>query len=471
MKASPSAPESKPADLPAARKELAKLIATEMALEKERDERGRYLKQFKAAPQAEYKSDFRAAIDEQMAAAEKEADALDLEHVALRRKELEDRRNARRKAAARLLAEAKSAAAAADVALAFERTSGYLLVASPEELPSAVTLLRELDQADPWVLYARLVDAPLAELQRVIAEGRLPDGWPKPPEEPAVIEAVRNSAVRLAPMVLSMAQTTQLLEEFVKTEAKLDLAKRRKLLFLFEADKLHDSGELDEGNVKRLVGDFGTFKADDLSPLIDSVLARDSRETGEDTARDYVPAVARGDIKRISLRQLYDECRKTAGDAWPADDQPHPLAGMWEGPSQWQVHIDPPQEEIALLRASPKVRIVQRLCKIGPDYLVAYENRAADQRESSNYPFPAGKLLGPHPLLKFGDFFADGGAVDFTYYALAKDGRMLAIRRRTTTSAHVRENMGREFWRTLDKSQGFREWPDEFRRVDAKAQP
>jgi hypothetical protein len=464
LPAAARSPDSPPVGLAAERKALAELIATGRAIDDELERRRTYLEQFKEDPKLAFKSQFDLAYGQRLPEAEAEVAKLSPEQLSARRKKVEAESEARRKGAALLLADARIAAERADVLDAIDAAGDYALLAANDEMVSAVKFLRELNDARPYNVMAVLVGIPIPQLRHIIAQQRLPDDWPKTFGDPAVREGARESAVRLAPLVLSLQEKVSFIGELFATQDEIDLEKRRKLLFLNAAESLYDAGELKPTNVGGLIDAFGAFNLDKLSPLVDDVLVKDSRETAEETGKDYIPAVARGDIKPMTLRQLYAECRQGAGDAWPPDDRPHPLAGRWKGPAQWELVIDPPHDAITWARRAPKAEFEQRLCKIGPDYLIAYEMRVVPGKHVNTDPFGHEKFNhndrsdGPDDPLP-------GQAIAFTYYSLGKGGGVLELRRRLMAASFVQQNANQTLWQLISMPEQYRAFPATYRRI------
>ncbi len=437
-------------------------------MEEELEARKTYLKKFKKKPEVEFKSSFRTTFDKHLPEAEAEAAKLEGQSLVLRRREIEGHFETRKQEAAQWLAETKSAIAEGRIESAIEAARKYALAGAPEEMDAAIKLLRELDQAQPMLVYAKLSTLSASKLQQIIADERLPADWPQPSEDAAMAEAIRKSAVRLAPLNLGVLQKAPLADQFLEAQNAVELTKLRKFLFLFEAEGLRDERRLTPKNVQSLVDQFGAFRVDDLTPLIDIALAKDSREMGEETAEAYINSVAAGDIRPMSLRQLYDDCRKAAGDSWPVDDERHSLAGRWQSKGVWQLHIDPEHESIAWLRSSPQAKFEQRICKIGRDHVVAYELRTRDQRMPANHPFAKEKLedRGSYEQL----FNGLERLVMLTSFKLDKRGETLKVRREAIAAAQFREAATTGLWNRMSNDKASREWPEEFQRIEPEDQ-
>jgi hypothetical protein len=325
-------------------------------------------------------------------------------------------------------------------------------------------LLRELDRTHPFTVLGTLAAMPAEALREIVAEQKLPADWPTPAHNPAAAEAARKSAIRLAPLALDLEAQTGYVARLLETRDEIDLKTRRKFLFLEEAAKLRDNGELSAPSVCRLIENFGIFDVDDLAPLIDDVLATDSRGKAEETTREYFDAVARGEIKPMTLRDLYRKCREVAGDAWPSDDRPHPLAGRWKGPSNWELEIDPRRDAIVFHCASPKATFEQRICKIGPGYVIAYEKRDVAARRVATDPFRTEKY-NSNDRAPEADDPLPGQAIAFTYYSLDQGGDALEIRRRLMPAFFVQENANQTFWEYISLPKEYREFRAAYRRT------
>lgn len=471
-KESAASPKPRPVDLAAERKALAEQIAVELAYE---DELARTDALWELKDQelenalGNYSPQVDVAFDKHLPQAEAEVADLDLPAIKVRRQEIERLRQAREEEAHQLLAQSKEAIEQLQFVNALRCAGRYAVRVLPDERPAANQLLQDLKNIGPYRVYSSLNKLTEDQVEKIGAGGPLPPDWPDRPTAPLAVESILRSAQRLAPLNLGQRRTLPFLKEAIDARKSSDFAKGRKLALLLDASDASKNGKLTPQEAKRLIDLFGTFSLDGLEPLVNYALVQEMMALMADEQAEFIPAVARGEGKVKTYQMLYDEVRTLAADAWTPEDQTNPFAGQWQGGSMWQLEIDPEHDVITWTRAAPQAKFEQRICKLGAHYLVAYEKRPAGARPGADSPFK-NETYGKFDQRPDPDGPPQDETIAFTYYTLRRNNT-LHLQRRLFLASFLEDYAPDAIWGYISKPVEFRQWRDQFRRVDAKTQP
>ena len=321
----------------------------------------------------------------------------------------------------------------------------------------------------PYRVYGSLNKLTEDQVEKIGAGGPLPPDWPDRPTAPLAADSILRTARRLAPLNLGQRRTLQFLQQAPDARQACDFAKERKLALLHYAGEASKDGKLTPQEAKQLTDHYGTFSLNGLEPLVNYALLTEIMELMADEQAEFIPAVARGEAKVKTYRMLYDEVRKLAADAWTPEDQTNAFAGQWQGGSTWQLEIDPEHDVITWTRAAPQAKFEQRICKLGAHYLVAYEKRPAGTTPGADSPFK-NETYGKFDQRPDPDGPPQDETITFTYYTLRKNNT-LHLQRRQFLASFLVDCAPSDVLGSISKPVEFRQWRDQFRRVDAKTQP
>ena len=409
------------------------------------------------------------AFEKHLPQAEAEVADLDLPAIKARRQEIERRRQAREEEALKFLAQAKVAIKQQQFTKTLQCAAKYALRVLPDERPAANQLLQDLLNIGPYRVYGSLNKLTEDQVEKIGAGGPLPPDWPNRPTVPLAADSILRSARRLAPLNLGQRRTLPFLKQALDARKASDFAKGRKLALLLDASDASKNGKLTPQEAKRLIDLFGTFSLDGLEPLVNDALLDEIMALMADEQAEFIPAVARGEAKVKTFRMLYDEVRKLSADAWTPEDQTNAFAGQWQGGSTWQLEIDPEHDVITWTRAAPQAKFEQRICKLGAHYLVAYEKRPAGARPGADSPFK-NETYGKSDQRPDPDGPPQDETIAFTYYTLRRNNT-LHLQRRLFLASFLEDYAPDAIWGYISKPVDFRQWRDQFRRVDANTQP
>lgn len=386
-----------------------------------------------------------------------------------------------------LQSQIRATVAALNVDLASQLLKQCLPLVDGEERDRAMNLLGQLEDAriENLLQYVRAMPED--------ARHALADKGPAPPDlmrqfnDPDLLRALQKQLPHLASFAIAEAKYDdwrQLGEDALRMG---DLTALRKWAFLQQAFSAKLGGQLSQDRVAGLVNTFGVFRLEGEPSLLGGLLA--------DPA-DAEAAFRNGAQLQVASSDLQAECRKLAGDVWPPDEPPHSLAGHWAGRSKWRMYVDPGSDEITFVRRN-REPFVQRICKIGPDYLAAYEvrlrpgssseltikddpftERLATEDENpfgEYFDLPSGSLMKDNPLLPYSEYGPDGYLVLTLYRRSEKSSQSLAVYRKEMQE----ENLGKEallspdggFWNKLGIAAEDHREQLGFRRIDAKLKP
>lgn len=383
--------------------------------------------------------------------------------------------------AEQLFAGAKAAIQRCELTEAEKLLKQYRAAGYAERRDAVAALLEELPDAAPLRLRDDVADLTEKQCREFVSTGRLPDAWPRKFADPDVAEAVRQMALRLAKVCCTTAPLSDFLHRGVADQQAYELSPVRKFQLLNDADDLDDERDLTPPAVAALVDAYGFFRVADLAPQIDSAIVTRLAGIFNEGAEEQVARLARGEIEFATLGDLLGRCRKIAGAAWPADDAPLPYAGHWISRSKWHLYVDPWRDAIVFRRSSPPAKYEQRVCKLAPGYLVAYERRV----------FGAVKELLPQDQDPFADENGkpdenkddypdlEGPAADelvaLTLFVF-KPGKpnTLHLYRRNknpNTEFNLAEIKNQAFWKSLGDESLYRTVNDVYRFVDDKLSP
>lgn len=473
------------ADLAAERQALAEAIARDWANREDAAARLRYDLSHVIDPAIDavrgepYKSQSEEFYQRQLPEVERELADAGAAQLARRRQEFESGQSKARQESRQLFADAKSAIKGLDLARADQLLKRYLASGHADRHDAAVELLRDMLDATPVLIDAAIGELSPLQRRELISTGRLPAAWPHECRDPDLAEAVRQMAVRLAPVGDGLVQTREYLERGLAQENAYDLAPARTLKFLADAAELDKEHDLTAARVGQLVDAYGFFSVADIAPQIDRAITFRLNREIKSNAREALERLARGEIKFASLGDLFAECRNMAGARWPADGARLPYSGHWVSRSKWHLYIDPWRETIVFRRSSPAATYKQRICKLAPESLAAYERHVfgavkplppADQSPFSSERFDESKDAVPE---------MDGPNADelvaLTLYVCQQgDSKTLRLYRRyknPTASLKLEELKGHAFWKSLGDKTLYRGFKDVYRFVDDKLAP
>ena len=466
-----SVSEAKPMPAPVAddlegdRAALAVMLASERVANDERERLHQVAAKFESTLEFDYEPDTAVAFAKRFLEAEAEVAKLDVQELADKQQQAKSRLAVRRKEAARLLAEAKQSAECIELRPAIlKAVEGGTLMPADDIEDSTTTFIRELPNALPSTVFGVLNEKSDAEITRLLGVEQLPSDWPDRVTDPTVAEALRKSFVRLVPLVNGFRQLSQLTRQLEEAKASIDLTKLRTILLLHAASGENDDGEITTAEILSLIDIYGVCSVNDLPPPLDGAISKRSVELLTKDRVEFLFGVAQGKIKVETFGDIYQKSCKAAGDAWPPDDRPHPLAGRWKGKANWELEIDPRRNAIVYRCSSPEAAFEQRICKIGRDHVVAYEKRKLPLERVATDPFRTEKYNDDDHLPGADDPLPDE-VIAFTYYSLEKGGQVLEMRRRIMPASLVQESVGREFWQLLSKPKKYREFRAVYRRV------
>lgn len=259
------------------------------------------------------------------------------------------------------------AVAALDADLAGQKLKQYLSLVDGDERDRATNLLAQLDGARLENLLQHVRDMPEDARQALAEKGPPPADLMRLFDDPDLVRALQTQLPRLAALVVAEAKDKAWRQFGEDALRQGDLATLRKWTFLQQAFAAKLDGQLTPDRVAGLLDKFGVFRLEGEPSLVGGLLAAPAEpET----------AFRKGAQLQTASTDLLAECRKLAGDAWPPDDRPHPCAGSWTwtSDSTWETYVKPADDAITFIDSLGKA-FDQRICKIGPDYLVAYELR------------------------------------------------------------------------------------------------
>ncbi|HEV7225159.1 MAG TPA: hypothetical protein VGN42_20805, partial [Pirellulales bacterium] len=186
---------------------------------------------------------------------------------------------------------------------------------------------------------------------------------------------------QVASLAIAHAREGAWLDLYDQAVGPIDLTLARKWQFLTRAFVSRDQRNLTPARVAELIERFGVFELEGEPSLRDGLLTQFPADDWGKQPFAFFSAFVQGEISQVASADLFEECRKLAGGAWPSDGRLHPLAGHWADRSKWQIHIDPALDTITFTQKN-RTPVIQRICKIGPDYLVAYEKRLLPEHKS-----------------------------------------------------------------------------------------
>ena len=261
----------------------------------------------------------------------------------------------------------RAAIAALDADLAGQKLKQYLALVDGDERDRATNLLAQLDGARLETLLQYVRDMPEDARQALAEKGSAPADLMRLFDDEDLVKALQTQLPRLAGLVVAEAKDRAWQQLGEDARRKGDLATLRKWAFLQQAFAAKLDGQLTPDRVAGLVDQFGVFRLEGEPSLLDALLAEPA---------EAETAFRKGGQLQTASTDLFAECRKLAGDAWPPDDRPHPFAGRWTwtGVATWDTNIKPADDAITFVDVQGNA-FDQRICKIGPDYLVAYELR------------------------------------------------------------------------------------------------
>ena len=481
----PPAAESNPpppgSDLAGERAALAKEIALEMARQEDLQERFNYEMglQTDAAeagvdlPPYQSQRDARYAIH--LPVVELELSKLDRAALAARRAAFEQAASDRAKRIEQIQSRLREAVAALDVDLAGQTLKQYIPLVDGDDYDRGSKLLRQLPGARVEKLLEYADAMPEDERQALADKGPPPADLMGRFNDQELILVVKKHLPQLAALAIAEEKFGKWNELCERASLTRDLALSRKLRFLNEAFSLKEQGQLTAIRAAELAKAFGVFRLEGEPSLVDGVLM--SYPQDEEARQPFAlfKAYREGAILHVSPTDLYAECRKLAGDAWPPDERPHPLAGHWSGRLNSHVYVDPLREEVAIVRprtsGSKRMKQVQRICKIGSDYLVAYEFRSEPNETFADvFGVPAEHKEGE--LLPYSDYDSMDHVTLTLYLPAENDAKALRTLRKQIAATSLRDEISTDdFWRNLGRVEEYKDTKQGFRHVDDKLQP
>ncbi|HUY89172.1 MAG TPA: GYF domain-containing protein [Pirellulales bacterium] len=452
--------------LEADRTTLAVMIANERVVDDARKKFRQSAAKFESTLEFNFEPQYEFEFARRFLEAEAEVASLDGDQLAAKQQAAEARREVRRKEAARLLAEAREAVEPLELRSAVLKAWESAILMTYEDSGTPIgEFAAELVNALPSSVFAALNKMPDARLQSLIGVEQLPSDWPDRATDPLIAEAMRKSFVRLVPLTYGFRRVNDLLGQLKEARTSTDLVKLRTLFLLYAANVANDDGEITTAEILPLIDIYGVCRVDDPSPLIDGVLSNHNVEQANSSKRgEFLFGLVQGKIKLETYRDIYEKARKAAGDAWPPDDRPHPLAGRWKGKENWEIEIDPRRDRIVFRRSSPEATFEQRICKIGADHLVAYEKRKVPIERVATDPFRTEKYDSDDRFPGPDDARPDE-AIAFTCYSQSKGGTVLQIRRRIHSADWAEKSGGEALWEIIGNPKEYREFRAVYRRV------
>ncbi|HXT57270.1 MAG TPA: DUF4339 domain-containing protein [Pirellulales bacterium] len=379
----------KPVTLAEERDSLAKAIALDMARQEDAQERFNYEWTFEIQAPAgsraplPYQSqrDVRYALH--LPVIEIELSPLDREALAGRRAAFEQATNARKQRTERLLAEALEAVRRLDIDRAAEILKEYMPLVDGDEYAKAINLFRQLGPAriDKLLKYVQSLTGP--QRQTLAAKGPAPAELLERFDDPELIEAVQTHWPQVASLAIAQAREGDWLNLYDQAVGPIDLTLARKWQFLTRAFVSRHQRDLTPARAAELIETFGVFELEGEPSLGDGLLTQFPAGDWAKQPFAFFSAYAQGEVSQVASTDLFEECRKLAGEAWPSEGRLHPLAGHWADHAQWHIYIDPALDTITYARKK-RPHVIQRICKIGPDYLVAYEKRLLPDHKSGD---------------------------------------------------------------------------------------
>jgi hypothetical protein len=469
------APAPAPFNLAEERAALANEIALEMARQEDLQERFNYEQGLlvDAADAGVDLPPYRSLRDERyfirLPKIESELSKLDRAGLADRRAAFEQAASDRAKRIEQMQSQVREAVAALDVDLAGQTLKQYLPLVDGDDYDRGVKLLRQLGGAHVEKLL-EFVRALPEDARQALAEGGPP---------PAALMgrfndqelnlAVKTQLPQLASLAIAEEKYGKWNEVCEHGPLTMDLSLSRKLQFLKEAFALKTQGKLTAARAAELAKTFGVFRLEGEPSPADGILIAYPQDEAARQPFALFTAYREGAILHVLPKDLYAECRELADDAWPPDDRPHPLAGHWSGRANSHVYIDPMREEVAVIRRNEKQ--VQRICKIGPDYLVAYEFRS-EPNETFADVFAAPGEHKEGELLPYSEFDSMDH-VTLTLYLSAENGaKSLRMLRKQIAATALRGEMSTDdFWQKVGRVEEYSDSKQGFRRIDDKLQP
>lgn len=481
----PPSPAPPPVDLSAERKALAEAIARDWANQEDAAARLRHELSHVIDPALDavagepYKSQADDLFRQKLPDVERELAGADADQLAKRKQELQRQQSESRQKTGQLLADAKAAIKRVNLERAGELLKQYLASGYAERRDNAILTLKELTSAKPLDVANVVDELTPHQVSELASTERLPANWPHKYADPDVADAVRKMAVRMAKCMHGSVRSGEFFKRAVAELNAYELAPLRKAQFVRDVGQLDLERDLTPAKAAELVDAYGFFRFADLTPQIDDALnVRVNRLIADETERT-AERVVRGELEFVSLGELCRKARQMAGDAWPADDAALPYAGHWVSRDRWHLYIDPWRDAIVYRKSSPPGAFEQRVCKLAPGYLVAYERRAfgaiKETLPISQNPFwkerydqnkdEAPEIDGPD---------ADEN-VALTLYVLkpgeAKTLRLYRRYKNPAGEAQIEEIKGQAFWKSLGDESLYRPYEDVYRYVNDKLAP
>ena len=348
-----------------------------------------------------------------------------------------------------------------------------------EEHGRAMNLLDQLENARLENLLNYMRALPDKAQEAIAEKGQAPADLMRQFDDPDLIRALQTHLRRLAGLAIAEAEDKdwqQLGEEALRNR---DLTTLRRWAFLQQAFSAKLDGRLTQDRVAEFVDTFGVFWLPEEPSFVGGLL----------TAPAEAESAFRNGVElQIALTNLYAECRTLAGEAWPPDEPPHPVAGQWAwtGVMPCKMYVNPASDEITFVYPDGET-FVQRICKIGPDYLMAYELRwrvegsgeLPDRRLTGGVPF--GGVMEPEsetnldPLMPYSDY---GPNVYFALTLYRRPGKgsrkLLVFRTEMQGETLTKETLlapDGGFWSKLGVAAEYHPEKTGFRRVNDKLKP
>lgn len=481
----PPSPPPPPVDLAAERKALGEAIARDWAAQEDAAARLRYELTHVIDPAVDavagepYKSQADELFRRKLPEVERELAAADQGQLAQRKQELQRQQSESREKAGQLLADAKAAIKRCDLERADELLKQYLGSGFAERRDEAFTMLKEMKDAAPEVIAKAIWGLTASQRSDVNSTGRLPDAWPHKYTDPDLAEVARQFAVRVARFAIGTIELPEFDKRSRSEEHAFELSKFRKLYFAAFVAALDLDRNMTQDAVSNAVDAIGFFSTADLMPQIDGVITGRLCDVLQQDLEANFARVARGEIEFVSIGDLVRKCREMAGEKWPADDAPLPYAGHWASRDRWHLYIDPWRDAIVYRKSSSGPAFEQRICKLAPGYLVAYDRQSAGKLEPRSSP-----ATNPFHHERFDvnkdessglETEADDKRVALTLYVFKPgEPNSLHLYRRykdATRSVKNDELLSLEFWKSLGDESLYRSVPSVYRFVDDKQTP